>query len=112
MRGDEIVGFEAGGDDWRYAHVVSHAVFEATEKAIDALKARPARKKVKTEEPHVKTEVPHVKTEEPAKPEAKASQEAKKEPGKKTAGKHRPVKTEFVNLASDEETEYVEPKTP
>ena len=110
VRGHEIVGFETGGDDWRYGHIVSHAVFEAVEKATDALKARPAHKRAKTEPSQ---EPATVKTEPVREPAVKT--EPREKPARKTAkARDKPVKAEpgaaLVDLVSEEEREeeYVE----
>ena len=106
VRGHEIVGFETGGDDWRYGHIVSHAVFDAVEKATDALKARPA-KKIKVETTQVKAnEAKAAKVKTEPTPVVKSEPEPEKKPPRKvTKARDRPVKTEedLVNLVSEDE---------
>ena len=110
VRGHEIIGFETGGDDWRYGHIVSHAIFEAVEKTADALKAKPARKRPKVE-PHQEPAVP-AKTEPHQEPAVKA--EPREKPAKKVSkARDRPIKAEagLVDLVSEEEDgEYIEDK--
>ena len=118
IKGHEIIGYETGGDDWRYGHIISHAIFEAVEKTADALKAKPA-KRVKVEprqDPAIKT-----KSEASQEPAAKTKSEASQEPAVKTEPKgrkvnkarDRPIKAEeeaLVDLVSEDERdkEYVE----
>ena len=94
LKGDKIVGYKTDGDDWRYGHLMSHAIFEAVEKTADALKAKPARKKPKTEP----LQEPAVKTEPKGRKVSKA--------------RDRPIKAEdgLVDLVSEEEPEgeYIE----
>ena len=104
LKGHEIIGYETGGDDWRYGHIVSHAIFEAVEKTADALKAKPTPKRAKTETTTVKTE-----------PEQAVKTEPREKPARKTAkARDKPIKAEpgaaLVDLVSEEEREeeYVE----
>ena len=100
LKGDRIVGYKTDGDDWRYGHLMSHAIFEAVEKTADALKAKPARKKPKVEPLQV--------------PAATAKSGPSQEPAVKTEPKtrDRPIKAEdgLVDLVSEEEPEgeYIE----
>ena len=115
VRGHEIIGFETGGDDWRFGHIVSHAVFEAVEKTADALKAKPTPKRAKTETTTVKTEPARVPKSEP---EQAVKMEPKERPaGKTVKARDRPIKAEvdIVDIASDDEIqreEYVEQNFP
>ena len=111
LKGHEIVGYETGGDDWRYGHIVSHAIFEAVEKTADALKAKPTPKRAKTETTTVKTEPAQVPKSEP---EQAVKTEPREKPARKVnKARDRPIKAEeeaLVDLVSEDERdkEYVE----
>ena len=118
LEGDRIVGYKTDGDDWRYGHLVSHAIFEAVEKTADALKAKPARKKPKVEPLQVPAAT--AKSGPSRDPATTAKTEFGQEPAVKTEPKgrkvnkarDRPIKAEdrLVDLVSEEEQEgeYVE----
>ena len=118
VRGHEIVGFETGGDDWRFGAIISHAVFDAVEKTTATLKAKPARKRPKIEP--LQEPAATAKSEPRQKPAATAKSEPRQEPAIKTEPKgrkvnkarDRPIKAEnrLVDLVSEEEQEgeYVE----
>ena len=118
LKGHEIVGYETGGDDWRYGHIVSHAIFEAVERTTATLKAKPARKRPKIEP--LQEPAATAKSEPRQEPAAKAKTESGQEPAIKTEPKgrkvnkarDRPIKAEdrLVDLVSEEEQEgeYVE----
>ena len=111
LKGHKIVGYETGGDDWRYGHIVSHAIFEAVEKTTAALKAKPARKRPKMEPRQEPAVTPKIEPRQ--EPAVKA--EPREKPAKKVnKARDRPVKTEtgLVDLVSEEEEvgEYVEDK--
>ena len=118
LKGHEIVGYETGGDDWRYGHIVSHAIFEAVERTTATLKAKPARKRPKIEP--LQEPAATAKSEPRQEPAAKAKTESGQEPAIKTEPKgrkvnkarDRPIKAEdrLVDLVSEEEQvgEYIE----
>ena len=118
LKGHEIIGYETGGDDWRYGHIVSHAIFEAVEKTTAALKAKPARKKPKIEP--LQDPAATAKPGPSRDPATTAKTEFGQEPAVKTEPKgrkvnkarDRPVKAEeaLVDLVSEDEQEgeYVE----
>ena len=118
LKGHEIIGYETGGDDWRYGHILSHAIFEAVEKTTATLKAKPARKRPKIEP--LQEPAATAKSESSRDPAAKVKTESGQEPAVKTEPKgrkvnkarDRPVKAEeaLVDLVSEEEQEgeYVE----
>ena len=121
LKGHEIIGYETGGDDWRYGHILSHAIFEAVEKTTATLKAKPARKRPKIEP--LQEPAATVKSESSRDPAAKVKTESGQEPkrrlGKKVnAARDRPIKAEeeeaLVDLVSEDERdkeqegEYVE----
>ena len=121
LKGHEIIGYETGGDDWRYGHILSHAIFEAVEKTTATLKAKPARKRPKIEP--LQEPAATAKSESSRDPAAKAKTESGQEPAVKTEPKgrkvnkarDRPIKAEeeaLVDLVSEEEQEgeYVEDK--
>ena len=120
LKGHEIIGYETGGDDWRYGHILSHAIFEAVEKTTATLKAKPARKRPKIEP--LQEPAATVKSESSRDPAAKVKTESGQEPAIKTEPKgrkvnkarDRPIKAEdrLVDLVSEEEQEgeYVEDK--
>ena len=119
LRGDRIVGYKTDGDDWRYGHLMSHAIFEAVEKTADALKAKPARKKPKIEPLQVPAATaksgPSRDPATTAKTEFGQEPAVKTEPkgGKVNKARDRPIKAEkeaLVDLVSEEEQEgeYVE----
>ena len=118
LKGHEIIGYETGEDDWRYGHIVSHAIFEAVERTTATLKAKPARKRPKIEP--LQEPAATAKSESSRDPAAKAKTESGQEPAVKTEPKgrkvnkarDRPVKAEeaLVDLVSEDEQEgeYVE----
>ena len=118
LEGDRIVGYKTDGDDWRYGHLMSHAIFEAVEKTADALKAKPARKKLKVEPLQVPAAT--AKSGPSQDPATTVKTEFGQEPAVKTEPKgrkvnkarDRPVKAEeaLVDLVSEDEQEgeYVE----
>ena len=123
LKGDRIVGYKTDGDDWRYGHLMSHAIFEAVEKTADALKAKPARKKPKVEPLQLPAATAQsgpsqdpattVKTEFGQEPAVKT--EPKEKLARKTPrARDKPIKAEpgaaLVDLVSEEERdeEYVE----
>ena len=127
LKGHEIIGYETGGDDWRYGHILSHAIFEAVEKTTATLKAKPARKRPKIE-PLQEPAAP-AKSESSQDPANKVKTESGQEPAVKTEPKRRlgkkvneardrPIKAEeeeaLVDLVSEDEKdkgqegEYVE----
>ena len=118
LKGDRIVGYKTDGDDWRYGHLMSHAIFEAVEKTADALKAKPARKKPKVEPLQLPAATAQsgpsqdpattVKTEFGQEPAVKTEPKGRKV----NKARDRPIKAEdrLVDLVSEEEQEgeYVE----
>ena len=118
MKGDRIVGYKTDGDDWRYGHLMSHAIFEAVEKTADALKAKPARKKPKVEPLQLPAATAQSgPSQDPAttvKTEFGQESAVKTEPKGRKASKvrDRPIKAEdrLVDLVSEEEQvgEYIE----
>ena len=118
LKGHEMVGYETGGDDWRYGHIVSHAIFEAVERTTATLKAKPARKRPKIEP--LQEPAATAKSEPRQEPAATAKSEPRQEPAIKTEPKgrkvnkarDRPIKAEdrLVDLVSEEEQEgeYIE----
>ena len=118
LKGDRIVGYKTDGDDWRYGHLMSHAIFEAVEKTADALKAKPARKKPKIEP--LQDPAATAKPGPSRDPATTAKTEFGQEPAVKTEPKgrkvskarDRPIKAEdrLVDLVSEEEQvgEYIE----
>ena len=121
LKGHEIIGYETGGDDWRYGHILSHAIFEAVEKTTATLKAKPARKRPKIEP--LQEPAATAKSESSRDPAAKVKTESGQEPAIKTEPKRRlgrkvneardrPIKAEeaLVDLVSEEEPEgeYIE----
>ena len=118
LKGDRIVGYKTDGDDWRYGHLMSHAIFEAVEKTADALKAKPARKKPKVEPLQLPAATAQSgPSQDPAttvKTEFGQEPAVKTEPKGRKASKvrDRPIKAEdrLVDLVSEEEQvgEYIE----
>ena len=119
MKGDKIVSYKADGDDWRYGHLMSHAIFEAVEKTADALTAKPARKKPKVEPLQLPAATAQsgpsqdpattVKTEFSREPAVKTEPKGRKV----NKARDRPIKAEdgLVDLVSEEEDgEYIEDK--
>ena len=121
LKGHEIIGYETGGDDWRYGHILSHAIFEAVEKTTATLKAKPARKRPKIEP--LQEPAATAKSESSRDPATKVKTESGQEPkrrlGKKVnEARDRPIKAEeeeaLVDLVSEDERdkgqegEYVE----
>ena len=107
LKGHEIIGYETGGDDWRYGHILSHAIFEAVEKTTATLKAKPARKRPKIEP--LQEPAATVKTEPGQEPAVKTEPKGRKV----NKARDRPIKAEeeaLVDLVSEEEQEgeYVE----
>ena len=111
MEGDRIVGYKTDGDDWRYGHIVSHAIFEAVENTADALKAKPARKKPKVEPLQVPAAT--AKSGPSRDPATTAKTEFGQEPAVKTEPKgrkvnkarDRPIKAEEEALIRELESE-------
>ena len=118
LKGDRIVGYKTDGDDWRYGHLMSHAIFEAVEKTADALKAKPARKKPKVEPLQLPAATAQSgPSQDPAttvRTEFGQELAVKTEPKGRKASKvrDRPIKAEdrLVDLVSEEEQvgEYIE----